>query len=145
VTFGAAAWGTRSSRADAEIEQRADSATRVALATRRSNARGIAAQLAHRPAPTGARASAGPVDSGATQPVRTGLVRLRVFPVDADISFDGRDVGRGVVLDEAVPAGKRRLRVRAAGYVDYDTTVTIVPGETTQLPRVDLRPREVTQ
>ena len=68
VTLGAAAWGTRSSRAEAEIDQRADSTTRVALATRRSNARGIAAQLAHRPPSTVTRASAKAVDSGATQP-----------------------------------------------------------------------------
>jgi hypothetical protein len=82
------------------------------------------------------------LDSSAQQqPIRTGLVRLRVYPVDADISFDGRDVGRGVVLDEPIPAGRRRLRVRASGYVDFDTTVTIVAGETTQLPRIGLLPR----
>lgn len=147
LTLGATVWGTRLSHAEAELEQRADSVTRVALAARRSNARGVAADLARRssrPRP-GVAAAALQADSApaVTGPLRTGLVRLRVFPVDADISFDGREVGRGVVLDEAIPAGKRRLRVRASGYVDFDTTVTIAAGETTQLSRIDLRPREV--
>jgi hypothetical protein len=64
-----------------------------------------------------------------------------VYPVDADISFDGRHVGRGVVLDEPIPAGRRRLHVGASGYVDFDTTVTVVAGQTTQLPRIGLMPR----
>jgi serine/threonine protein kinase len=153
LSVGALAWGERASRADAERELRADSITRVALATRRSNARGIAAQLAHNSdsrVPTGAGRRPGtggsPSDSAAAKPapVRTGLVRLRVFPVDADISFDGKDVGRGVVLDEAIPAGRRRLRVRAAGYVDFDSVVTIAADGTTQLPRIQLHAREVT-
>jgi predicted Ser/Thr protein kinase len=139
LTLGAAAWRARSSRTEAELEQLTDSATRVALAARRSSARGIAAQLARREHGAGGTAS---VAAGTTSPLaRTGLVRLRVYPVDADISFDGRHVGRGVVLDEAIAAGKRRLRVRAAGYVDFDTTVTITAGETTQLPRIGLLPR----
>ena len=149
VTLGVVAWSTSVSRAYAEREQKADSVTRVALATRRSNARGIAAELARRTkttveksrAVTAAAAGAVPDSASPPSPVRTGLVRLRVYPVDADISFDGRDVGRGVVLDEPIPAGRRRLRVRASGYVDFDTTVTIVAGETTQLPRIGLLAR----
>ena len=145
VMIGATAWGTRVSHAEAEKEQRADSATRVALAARRSSARGLVAKLARGPAQrTTASRSGGPgADSSSAAPVRTGLVRLRVYPVDASISFDGREVGRGVVLDEPIPAGKRRLRVRASGYVDVDTTVTIIAGETIQLPRIGLLSRMV--
>ena len=151
ITTAAGMWSVRQSRADAEREQRADSATRVALAARRSSARGVAENMARRSASSGvtrtrSRASdalAAGAPAASQAPVRTGLVRIRAFPVDAVISFDGRDVGQGVVLDEAVPSGRRRLRVRAAGYVDYDTVVTIAPGETTQLPRVSLLPRTV--
>jgi serine/threonine protein kinase len=150
VMLGAAAWSARQSRVEAQVEQRADSATRVALAARRSNARGIA-ELTRRSTTAATATRSGTALSGKRQdsvsapsgPVRTGLVRLRVYPVDADISFDGRDVGQGVILDEAIPAGRRRLHVRASGYVDFDTTVTIVPDETTQLPRIDLMPRVV--
>ena len=150
VSVGAAVWGVRISRADADQEQRADSTTAAALATRRSSARDVAAGLAREAAKTDAAKSRAPAssatatgsDSVAQQTsARKGLVRLRVYPVDADIVFDGRNVGRGVVLDEPIPAGRRHLRVKASGYVDFDTTVTIIAGETTQLPRIGLLPR----
>ncbi|HEX2718563.1 MAG TPA: protein kinase [Gemmatimonadaceae bacterium] len=67
-----------------------------------------------------------------------GLVRLRAYPVDAEISVGGQILGRGVVLDASVPAGRHRLTVRAPGYVSFDTTITILPGETTQLRRIEL-------
>lgn len=75
-------------------------------------------------------------------PVASGLLRARAYPVDADIAIDGVSLGRGVVLDAAIRAGRRRLRVRAPGYADFDTTLVIAAGETTQLPPVTLRPRE---
>jgi serine/threonine protein kinase len=151
--LGSLAWSARVTRTDAAREQLADSVTRTALAARRSSARGVVAELTRRektqPGKTVPRlgVAASPTDGaaapGETAVARTGLVRIRAYPVDADISLDGRDLGRGVVLDAEVPAGHRRLRVRAAGYMDFDSTVTIVAGETTQLPRIDLLPRVV--
>ena len=134
--LGSLAWSARVTRSDAEREQLADSATRTALSARRSSARGVVAELAR-------HAKSEPEKTLIAPVARTGLVRIRAYPVDAAISLDGRDLGRGVVLDAAAPAGRRRLRVRAAGYVDFDSTVTIIAGETTQLPRIDLHPREV--
>ncbi len=72
----------------------------------------------------------------------SGLLRARAYPVDADIAVDGLSLGRGIVLDAAIRAGRRRLRVRAPGYADFDTTIVIVAGETTQLRRITLRARE---
>jgi PEGA domain len=43
-----------------------------------------------------------------------------------------------VVLDSAVRAGARRLRISAPGYRTFDTTVTVVADEITALPRVTL-------
>jgi hypothetical protein len=134
--LGSLAWSARVTRSDAKREQLADSATRTALSARRSSARGVVAELAR-------HVKAEPEKTPIAPVARTGLVRIRAYPVDATISLDGRDLGRGVVLDAVVPAGRRRLRVHAAGYVDFDSTVTIVADETTQLPRIDLRPREV--
>lgn len=72
----------------------------------------------------------------------TGLLRARAYPVDADIAVDGLSLGSGVVLDAAIRAGRRRVRVRAPGYADFDTTIVVIAGETTQLPRITLRARE---
>ncbi|HEX6058833.1 MAG TPA: serine/threonine-protein kinase [Gemmatimonadaceae bacterium] len=71
-----------------------------------------------------------------------GKVRIRAFPTDATIAIDGRELGTGVVLDSIVPSGTRRLRVTAPGYVALDTTIVVVGGETTQLPRLVLAPVE---
>jgi hypothetical protein len=70
------------------------------------------------------------------------MIRARAYPVDAEITVDGQSLGRGVVLDSPIPAGRRRVRVRAPGYADFDTTIVIVAGQTTQLPRVTLQPTE---
>jgi hypothetical protein len=67
-----------------------------------------------------------------------GHLRVRVFPADAEIRVDGRLLGQGVVLDSAVRAGARRLRISAPGYRTFDTTVTVVADEITALPRVTL-------
>jgi serine/threonine protein kinase len=75
--------------------------------------------------------------------LETGLVRIRVFPVDAEIIVDGRSLGRGVVLDEVLTAGQHRLRVRSPGYADFDSTLVILANETTQIRRIELRPREI--
>jgi hypothetical protein len=79
-----------------------------------------------------------PAVAGAT----SGKVRIRAFPTDATIAIDGRALGAGVVLDSVVPSGRRRLRVTAPGYVALDTTIVVVGGETTQMPRLVLAPVE---
>jgi predicted Ser/Thr protein kinase len=87
---------------------------------------------AHRRADSMA-AAAGPVD---TTP---GKVRVRTLPGDAVIYVDGRMIGTGVVIDAPIPPGRRTLRVTAQGYQDFDTLLTVVPGETTILPIVTLK------
>ncbi|MGH7663954.1 MAG: serine/threonine-protein kinase [Gemmatimonadaceae bacterium] len=69
-----------------------------------------------------------------------GLVRIRAYPASAEILLDGRRLGTGVVIDSIVTAGPRRLSIRAAGFVDFDTTVTVVSGETLQLSGIELSP-----
>ena len=49
-------------------------------------------------------------------PAVTGKLRLLTSPTDAEILIDGRRIGVGSVVDRAVAAGARRLRVQAAGY-----------------------------
>jgi hypothetical protein len=83
------------------------------------------------------------VTPAAVIPPAPGLIRARAYPVDAEIFVDGESLGRGVVLDARVPSGRRRLRVRAPGYTDFDSTIVVVAGETTQIPRITLRPTEV--
>ena len=79
----------------------------------------------------------------AVAPAPPGMIRARAYPVDAEIFVDGQSLGKGVVLDARVAAGRRRLRVRAPGYADFDSTIVVVAGETTQIPRITLRPTEV--
>ena len=74
----------------------------------------------------------------ATESRAVGHLRVRAFPADAEIRVDGRLLGQGVVLDSAVRAGARRLRISAPGYRTFDTTVTVVADEITALPRVTL-------
>jgi hypothetical protein len=71
-----------------------------------------------------------------------GKLRVRTYPADAEIFIDEAAVGRGLVIDAEVPAGERRLRVAAPGYVTLDTTFTVVAGETAQLGRLTLRAPE---
>lgn len=70
----------------------------------------------------------------------TGKLRIRVVPSEADIRIDGRLLGRGVVMDSALVAGRRRLRIEAAGYAPIDTVVTVRAGETSQLGTLRLTP-----
>jgi predicted Ser/Thr protein kinase len=69
-----------------------------------------------------------------------GKVRIRAYPATAQILVDQRALGSGVVIDSLVTAGQRRLRVVAPGYVTFDTVFTVAAGQTTQLPRINLRP-----
>jgi hypothetical protein len=66
------------------------------------------------------------------------MLRLRAYPVDAEILVDGQLVAQGVALDVALPVGSRHLTVRAPGYGDYDTTFVVARGKITQLRRIEL-------
>ncbi len=126
-----------------------DSATARAFGSARKTASGSIAKAAATgesdaaavpPAATSRRADA--ASPAAPTAAASGLLRARAYPVDADIAVDGLSLGTGVVLDAAIRAGRRRVRVRAPGYADFDTTIVVIAGETTQLPRITLRARE---
>ncbi len=68
-----------------------------------------------------------------------GRLRLLTSPPTADILIDGRRVGVGGVFDLRVPAGARRVQVRARGYQPFDTTVVVDTGVTVSLGRIALR------
>ena len=70
----------------------------------------------------------------------SGLVRLRVYPVDAEIAIDGTAAGRGVLIDAPLSAGSHRLRITAPGYQPFDTTFAIEKGATTQISPISLEP-----
>jgi hypothetical protein len=72
-------------------------------------------------------------------PVATGKLRILTNPPSAEILVDGRRVGVGGVVDFRVPTGARRVRVQAAGYAPWDTTITVQTGVTHTLGRVVLR------
>jgi len=76
-----------------------------------------------------------------SRPVSVAMGKLRVLtiPPIAEILVDGRRVGVGSVVDLRVPAGARRLRVQAAGYESWDTTIVVQAGVTHSLGRVTLR------
>ena len=69
----------------------------------------------------------------------TGKLRVRVLPSTADIIVDGRSAGQGAVFDLDVLSGPRRLHIAAPGYADFDTTLVVVAGQTTQLSRITLK------
>jgi hypothetical protein len=96
------------------------------------------------PAATAPRDSAGLTGSPASpaapdSALPTGKLRVRVLPSTAQILLDGRPVGQGAVFDLGVSSGSRRLHITAAGYADYDTTLVVVAGQTTQLNRITLK------
>jgi predicted Ser/Thr protein kinase len=90
------------------------------------------------------RVAATPRDSArpAEPTAAPGRLRVRAYPSDAEIQVDGRPIGRGIVLDSAVAAGARRLRLTAPGYVPLDMEVQVVSGETSQLGTLRLVPVE---
>ena len=78
-----------------------------------------------------------PAPSG---PVGTGLLRVRTVPPSAQILVDGRRIGEpGSAFDVEIPAGVRRLRIAAPGYVTFDTTITVEAGGTVRLGTKTLR------
>jgi serine/threonine protein kinase len=85
------------------------------------------------PAPTAA------VPMSRSVPLATGKLRILTSPPSAEILVDGRRVGVGGVVDFRVPTGARRVRVQAAGYTPWDTTITVQTGATHTLGRVILR------
>lgn len=107
------------------------------------------------PAPAsaaGATSSAAPIEDGtlgaaaplpaslapATAP-DSGTLRLFILPPDAEILVDGRVLGVGSIFDQPVPAGRRRIRARASGYLPLDTVITVPAGELVNLGRIPLR------
>ena len=92
------------------------------------------------PPPPPARAAA-PAAVPVSRPVAVATGRLRILtsPPSAEILVDGRRVGVGSVVDLQVPTGARRLRVQAAGYAPWDTTIVVQTGVTHSLGRVTLR------
>src|SRR5204863_2050131 len=72
-------------------------------------------------------------------PVLTGKLRLLTSPSSAEILVDRRRGGIGGVVDLRIPTGARRLRVQAAGYQAWDTTLFVQTGVTHTLGRVTLR------
>jgi serine/threonine protein kinase len=79
-----------------------------------------------------------PVPSAASRP---GALRVLTSPPNAQILVDGAPVGTlGSAFDVAIPPGRRRLRVRAAGYVTFDSTIEVRSGALVNLRRVELQP-----
>jgi serine/threonine protein kinase len=89
------------------------------------------------PPPRAAAPAAVPVSRPVA--VATGRLRILTSPPNAEILVDGRRVGVGSVVDLQVPKGARRLRVQAAGYAPWDTTIVVQTGVTHSLGRVTLR------
>jgi serine/threonine-protein kinase len=89
------------------------------------------------PAPPAAPPAVVPIARPVT--VATGKLRILTSPPSAEILVDGRRVGVGSVVDLRVPSGTRRLRVQAAGYAPWDTTIVVEAGATHSLGRVTLR------
>ena len=80
-------------------------------------------------------------ESAAAAPARKGLLRVRTEPANAEIYVDEQKVGElGSAFDVAIPAGARRLRISAPGYVTFDTTITVAADNTTILGTKTLRP-----
>jgi len=108
---------------------------------------GTAAPVTTRPAdrvaPRPAQQAPAPdAHAASSVPQPMGLLRLRTLPPDARILVDGDSVGVGALLDVEVPAGRRRLRISAPGYVTLDTLIAVDAGVTVRLGQVTLRRNE---
>jgi predicted Ser/Thr protein kinase len=91
------------------------------------------------PLPPAADAAVRPAVPIPVARVATGKLRIATVPSTAEILVDGRRVGIGAVIDEPVAVGQRRIRVRATGYVAYDTIIDVRPDAVVNLRRVALR------
>lgn len=90
--------------------------------------------------------STSPAPAPTSQPLsrpagRPGTLRVLANPANAEILIDGRVVGVGSAFDVALPAGPRRIRLRATGYESFDTSLSVAPGALVNLGRLVLRPR----
>ena len=101
---------------------------------------------------SGQAASAPAAPPPATQPSPTvarsageGMLRLRVYPIDAEILIDGAVRGRGVLVDEMLAAGTHRLRIVAPGFQPHDAVFVVETGVTTQMPPITLQPARGSQ
>ena len=70
-----------------------------------------------------------------------GKLRVRSEPSTAEIFVDDTLLNQGVVMDVLIPAGKRRLRITAAGFEPYEAEIEIMSGETINLSTIRLTPR----
>ena len=55
------------------------------------------------------------------------------------IYIDGHQIGTGVVINWPIPAGRRTLRIVGQGYQDFDSLLTVTPGETINLKLITLK------
>jgi predicted Ser/Thr protein kinase len=108
-------------------------ATKPAPSAGDADAQSRRAHAARRRADSIAAAAVAPVD---TTP---GKMRIRVLPLDAVLYVDGRELGTGVVIDAPIPPGHRTLRVIGQGYQEFDTVLTVVPGQTINLGTITLK------
>jgi serine/threonine-protein kinase len=112
----------------------------VARPSSDSTANRTGAGVAARRAPARTQAPAEGQATPAPEPAGTGLLRVRTVPPSALILVDGRRVGEpGSAFDVEVPAGRRRIRITAPGYVAFDTTITVENGGTRNLGQIILR------
>ena len=70
-----------------------------------------------------------------------GQLQVNVNPNGANVSLDGVLIGRGDT-DRVLPAGQYTLRVSAAGYQDFQQTITIQNGQTLRV-NVSLQQQQV--
>ena len=77
--------------------------------------------------------------AAAPAPLGSGFIRVRTVPPSAQVFVDGRKIGDGSAYDVEIAAGRRRLRITAAGYVTLDTTITVEPNATLNLGTKTLR------
>ena len=138
LVAGAAVWLAASSirASGATSSPPSDSVARTVTAARPATPAPVLPDSAAR-----ALAAAESIRAAAARVVRdSGMLRLRAYPVDAEILVDGRLVAQGVALDVSLPVGTRRLTVRAPGYAQFDTSFVVARSRITQLPRVELGP-----
>jgi hypothetical protein len=91
------------------------------------------------PAPAVQESAAAPAPA---PPPAMGTLRVRAIPPNAQISVDGRRIGgEGVAFDVEIAAGVRQLRISAPGYVTFDTTLSVQPGQPVNIGTVTLKTR----
>ena len=82
-------------------------------------------------APTPVQTAVSPVQTPIS-PGKTGEVMVYSSPTGASILIDGVYCGTTPGKVDAIPAGNHILRLTMSGYYDYEGSIYVVPGETTQ-------------